>query len=574
MNYFVDPHRGSDSNSGTSGDAAWRSFARLEQQALGPGDRVEIAPGEFKHRLTLTGSGTPEAPIEVHFEGGRYDVFPDDARREIFHISNCNDDASNPKAVGILIRQGKHIAISGTDAHIICRGKMIEICLDHAENVTVSGLSFDYHRPTVSEFTVVAATQAYADLQVHEDSAYAVEQGRIDWRGEGWTYGTGLAQELIPAMEQVWRRKDPLVGLRIEELGPFKLRAHGAHDMVEGRVFQLRNPFRDGCGVFIRRSRNIVLRDVDFHFMHGMGILCQFTENITLASVRIAPEEGRGRTSAAWADCAHFSGCGGKLSITDCLFCGAHDDAINVHGTYMRIVEQVSGSQIKVRFMHRQTYGFMAFNGGDEVDFIRCDTLTSFGSNRVTESVMLDPHELLLTLDAPVPSDWRENDVLENVTWTAEVEIRGCTTKRIPTRGFLLTTRKKVKVCENHFYRTHMSGINIEADASNWFESGCVRDMTIRDNRFEACGGESILITPRHTVPHPGVHQDIRITGNTFILPKNGIAVKASGVKGLVVSGNRIELAAALHLSNAIVLNDCETVSVEKNAFRLPDAGR
>ena len=49
----------------------------------------------------------------------------------------------------------------------------------------MSGLSFDYHRPTVSEFSVTATTDDYADLTIHPDSAYEVVDGEICWLGEG-----------------------------------------------------------------------------------------------------------------------------------------------------------------------------------------------------------------------------------------------------------------------------------------------------------------------------------------------------------------------------------------------------
>ena len=155
------------------------------------------------------------------------------------------------------------------------------------------------------------------------------------------------------------------------------------------------------------------------------------------------------------------------------------------------------------------------------------------------------------------------------MTWTPEVEVTGCTVKRIPTRGFLLTTRRKVVVSRNRFVRIYRNGINIEGDTSKWFESGCVRDMTISDNLFDRCGKEAILITPRHRIPNPCLHRNISIHGNRFILPEGGSAVKACGTKGLRVTGNRIELNSDLHSANTIVANDCDDVSVEDNEFAM-----
>lgn len=562
--YYIDPGKGCDDNLGGDADHPWRSFKPLNARRLRPGDRVEIlSPGSFDQSLVVRGQGTAEAPIFVHFAPGRYDIHPVHAQRRQYNISNANDDVANPKAIALLLENAAHVAVSGPGARIVCRGKMIEICIDHSEHVLISDLQFDYHRPTVSEFTVVASTEAYADLSIHPDSAYLVEEGRIIWQGEGWSYETGLAQELIPETHEVWRRRDPLAGLVIEELDPFRIRAHGPHDMVAGRVFQLRNTFRDCVGVFVHRSRHVTLRDVDLLFMHGMGVLCQFSEDITLDSVAIAPDEKSGRTTAAWADCTHFSGCRGKIILRDCTFCGAHDDAVNIHGTHLRIIEQISDRQIRVQFIHRQTYGFMAFNPGDEIEFVRWDSLAPFAVNRVTAVEMPDPRELLLTLAEPVP-DWHTDDVIENVTWTPAVEICGCTAMRIPTRGFLITTRRPVIVSGNTFVRLG-NGIHIESDAEGWFESGCVRDMVIRGNRFLRSKKPAIRISPHNRTPNQAVHRNITITGNEFVLAGKEPAVDASGVTGLTITGNRLLMPEGREAEGLLVTGDCLDVTIKDN---------
>ncbi len=562
--YYIDPISGDDGNSGTGADSPWRTLAPVNQLILAPGDHVEImTPGAFADSLNLTGKGSLDAPITVRFAPGRYDFYPDKQQRRRYDISNCNDDSAKEKNIAVLIENAAQICIVGPGACIVCRGKMIELCVDHSEAISVEGLSFDYHRPTVSEFTVTAVTDEYADLTVHQDSAYTVQDERILWQGEGWSYDTGLAQELVPETEEVWRRKDPLVGMRIEETQPFQIRAHGEHDMVAGRVFQLRNTFRDCCGVFMRRSKQVTLRDVNFFFMHGMGVLCQFTEDITLERVNIAPEEGRGRTTAAWADCTHFSGCRGKITLKDCLFCGAHDDATNVHGTHLRIVEQVDERQMKVRFVHRQTYGFMAFTPGDEIEFVRWDTLAAFGSNRVLEAEMTDPYELLLTLEQPVP-DWRPDDVIENVTWTASVEITGCTAKRIPSRGFLLTTRQPVVVKDNTFVCLRI-GIHVESDAEGWFESGCVRDMTIQGNRFLNSKRTAVRLSPHFSKPNSGVHRNVRILDNEIVVAEEGSAVEAEGCTGLVIRGNKMRTRSSVDPAGLILVTHCKDTEIGDN---------
>jgi len=570
MTYYIDPAHGRDEASGLDMEHPWRSFAPVNRLLLAPGDRVEIVSGgEFHETLAISGAGSAEAPVEVRLAPGRYDFHPDGAEKRKYNISNTNDGAEGEKAIAVLVEGARHVAISGPGARLVMRGKMIEVCIDGSEDVSVTGLQFDYHRPTVSEFTAVAVGPECADLAVQEDSPFTIEDGRIVWQGEGWSYGNGegvIAQELDLAEDRIWRRRNPLRGLEAEELSSGHVRVRGEHDMVEGRVFQLRRGFRDCVGVFLRRSRDVTFRDVDLLFMHGMGVLCQFTENITLDSVRIAPDGMSGRTCAAWADCMHFSGCRGRIVVKDCVFCGAHDDAINVHGTYLRVVEEVSPTEIKVRFMHRQTFGFLAFNPGDKIDFVHRDTLEIFGSNRVTDASLLNPKEMLLTLERPVPSGRREHDVIENVTWSPEVEITGCTVSRIPTRGFLVSTRRKAVVSGNVFNRTWMSGVLVACDAESWFESGCVRDLTISKNRFDRCRKAAILIKPHNTEPNAAVHRDITIIDNEFVLADD-IAVDASSTTGLSAEGNTVLSARPTDACEAIRTRDCSEVRVQGNSF-------
>ncbi len=565
--YHVNPDGGGDAHDGRSPGQAWKSFAPLRQVDLAPGDRVEvIAPGPLHHSLELTGAGTAEKPIVVRFAPGRYDVHPARLFRDTFAISNTNADPDGRKAVALLLQNANHVRITGPGARLVCRGKMIEVGIDHCENVAIEGLAFDYHRPTVSEFRVIETGPDHAILAIHNDSTYTIADGKLTWTGEGWSHDGGLGQELDPETGRVHRMRDPLGGLVAEELEPFTVKVHGKHRLKRDRIYQIRDPFRDCAGVFTRRSRDIAWKDVKFHFIHGMGVVSQFTENLSFERVSVAPDPESGRTTAAWADCFHFSGCRGRILVEDCVFSGAHDDAINIHGTYLRVVETLGPRKVKLRFMHDQTHGFPAYNAGDEIDFVHADTLQPYSTNRVVASRLLDPRDIELTLEAPVPTDLRDHDVIENVTWTPEVEIRGCTVRHIPTRGFLLTTRRKVVVEDNDFHATHMPAILIAQDAGSWFESGAVRDVTIRRNRFDRCGEPVVQIDPSNRKPNPAVHRNIRIEDNRFEL-RGAVAVGAHSTAGLRVTGNTISGDPVPTAETAIRTERCGDVMIDGNQY-------
>ena len=47
------------------------------------------------------------------------------------------------------------------------------------------------------------------------------------------------------------------------------------------------------------------------------------------------------------------------------------DDAINVHGTYLKIKQRLDDHTVIARYMHPQAYGFEWGVNGDEVQFVR-----------------------------------------------------------------------------------------------------------------------------------------------------------------------------------------------------------
>lgn len=135
----------------------------------------------------------------------------------------------------------------------------------------------------------------------------------------------------------------------------------------QGNTLTIRDVIRDQVGMFIHRSKNVVLKDMRMHYMHGLGIISQYSDNITMCRVKCMPEPKSGRLLAASADMMHFSGCRGRLLIDSCYFAGAQDDAINIHGTNLKVVEKVSSNTLNMRFSHGQSYGFQAYFTGDTV---------------------------------------------------------------------------------------------------------------------------------------------------------------------------------------------------------------
>ena len=222
-------------------------------------------------------------------------------------------------------------------------------------------------------------------------------------------------------------------------------------DFVPGDIFQTRNIVRDQTGGLFQRCRNLEFESLRIKFMHGLGMVSQFCENVSFKNCDFTPAEGR--TAASTADFFQFSGCRGKLTIESCKAYGAHDDYVNVHGTHLRIVEADEKKKtLVVRFMHPESWGFQAFEEGDELEFIKWDTLIPYAETKVVSCEKLNATDIRLTLDRELPSIEVGRDVVENATWTPDLYVRNCDFGPTCGRGILCTTRGEVIIENNHFH--------------------------------------------------------------------------------------------------------------------------
>ena len=499
------------------------------------------------------------------FEKGTYDLYPESGVKAQYYISNSASKSDSPeqlKTIGMYLKNIDNLTIEGNGALIMLHGEITSLLADHCKNLTIKNLAFDYERPTMSEFTIVKADSNYAEVNVNPSSWYRVKNGVLYWYGENWDG----EKEALNLHTVFYSPTDSAMHYSSEGWGQF-IRHGGVTELAKnrirfkhpknlkltpGEVYTMRDIKRDQVGAHLTHCENVLFQGVKMHFMHGLGIVAQLSKNIHYKEITCAPRPETGRICASTADFMHFSLCSGKIKVENSFFSGAHDDPINVHGVHFRVVKTTGTHRITVRFMHPQTYGFLAFEKGDKIEFVNHRTLVSYALNQVTEAKMKDEYETELTLKNPIPSV-AANDCIENVTRTPEAEIRNNQFQRTHTRGILITTRRKSVIENNVFYKTGMSAVLASDDANNWYESGAVKNLLIQNNRFIECGyGDNpnfgaITIFPEtekcEAVKY--VHQKVVIKNN-FFKPVKVPVVTVSCTKYVEVSHNKMEVTKAM----------------------------
>ena len=436
--------------------------------------------------------------VILRFPEGRYEFHEKGAAVREYYISN--HDQTNPKKVGIALEDMKNLTLDGQGSEFVFHGRMLPVSLLRSENCLLKNFSIDFENPHIAQVKIVEndpqdgivfEPAPWVDYRIAKDSIFEAY-------GEGWTmrHSWGIAFD-GDTKHLVYNTSDigcPTKGA--SEVAPRRIHAPGWKDvrLVPGTVVAMRGWGRPTPGIFLSHDVNTTIENVKVHYAEGMGLLAQLCENITLEEFGVCLKgDADPRYFTTQADATHFSGCKGKIVSCNGLYEGMMDDAINVHGTYLKVVKRVDDRTLVGRYMHGQSWGFEWGCPGDEVQFIRSNTMELVGKqNKIISIRPYDKEqtegarEFLITFREPVDQVINEQSGfgIENLTWTPEVLFSGNVIRNNRARGSLFSTPRKTIVENNLFDHTSGAAILLCGDCNGWFETGACRHVIIRKNRF------------------------------------------------------------------------------------------
>ena len=436
--------------------------------------------------------------VILRFPEGRYEFHEKGAAVREYYISN--HDQTNPKKVGIALEDMKNLTLDGQGSEFVFHGRMLPVSLLRSENCLLKNFSIDFENPHIAQVKIVEndpqdgivfEPAPWVDYRIAKDSIFEAY-------GEGWTmrHSWGIAFD-GDTKHLVYNTSDigcPTKGA--SEVAPRRIHAPGWKDarLVPGTVVAMRGWGRPTPGIFLSHDVNTTIENVKVHYAEGMGLLAQLCENITLEKFGVCLKgDADPRYFTTQADATHFSGCKGKIVSCNGLYEGMMDDAINVHGTYLKVVKRVDDRTLVGRYMHGQSWGFEWGCPGDEVQFIRSNTMELVGKqNKIISIRPYDKEqtegarEFLITFQEPVDQVINEQSGfgIENLTWTPEVLFSGNVIRNNRARGSLFSTPRMTIVENNLFDHTSGAAILLCGDCNGWFETGACRHVIIRKNRF------------------------------------------------------------------------------------------
>lgn len=570
----------------------------MTQFGIKPDCHENMSPLMQKAIQAIQTETKPGDKVTLLFANGRYDFHEEGAFTREYYISN--HDQTNPKKVGIAIEEMHHLTIEGRGAQFVFHGRMLPIAILRSNDCQIKDCSIDFENPHITQVEIIKNNPAEGiTFKVAPWNHYRISHnGCFEAYGEGWSGQphSGIAFEK-GTKRLVYRTSDLTYSTQeVKEIAPRTLNAPQWKDerLTPGTVVAMRTYYRPTPGIFLSLNRNTNLKNVKVHYSEGMGLVAQMCENILLDGFSVCLKGADDpRYFTAQADATHFSGCKGEIISRNGLYEGMMDDAINIHGTYLKVIKRIDDQTLVARYMHDQAWGFEWGYAGDEVQFIRSETMEIADKQNRIEAI--SPHdtkewtgvrEFLIKFKHPIAPEINETTLfgIENLTWTPKVHFYENIIRNNRARGALFSTPRRTIVEKNLFDHTSGTAILLCGDCNGWYETGACREVIIRQNTFinaltNMFQFTNAIISIYPEIPnlqaqtqyfHGGSSKGIRIENNVFETFDQPI-LYAKSVEGITFKHNIIRqnnAYPAFHWNkHRFLLEKTKNVQIKNNTF-------
>lgn len=571
---------------------------KLSDYGIVPGKGKNLSP-KMQKALKEVAAKHKGEKIVLTFSEGRYDFYPEGAAVKNYFISNHDQTAT--KSVGICIDGIDNVTIEGNGADLMFHGRMLPLAIVNSTGSAVKNLSIDFAEPHITQVTI---KENGPDGMVFETAPWVnaeiAKNGRLMASGYKWSnypvFGMAFepdTRHIVYNTSDLWVPLDSMARIDKRTFRAYKWKNP---KLVPGTVITLRTGARPAPGIFLSQDKDTYLENVAVHYAEGMGLLAQLCENITMTGFKVSLRgDSDPRYFTTQADATHFSGCKGLISSCGGLYENMMDDAINVHGTYLKVVEKIDDHTLVGRYMHNQSYGFDWGYPGDSVSFVKSVSMEIVGDGSTVKGIEPVTYsqetggvlEFRITFANAIPAEVNPDEGfgVENLTWTPSVVFARNTIRNNRARGCLFSTPRPTLVEDNLFDHTSGTAVLLCGDCNGWYETGACRDVLVRNNRFVNSLTSLFQFTEAVISIYPEIPNlkaqtkyfhggknvpGIRIENNEFVTFDLPI-LYAKSTDGLKFTGNRIVRNHDYPAFHKNIFNlrfdRCVNVEIEENDF-------
>ncbi len=518
------------------------------------------------------------------FEPGIYTIGAEQCQTRSWFISN--HDQVNPRKVFLPIENIQNLNINAQGAFFNLQGRILLTGIWASEDITLNRLTMDYETPPITqvEFLAVDAKAKTVTFRPIEGTQTELKGTRLHFKGYDFRNSPGYGILFEKNGRIAYRTSDCPFNLgRVEAHpdGTFTAQncAHAA--FKPGQFMALRDWSRPAPGIVVSDSKGLSFNDVTVHYADGMGLIAQNTENISLTNFNVVPNKAKGRCFSTQADATHFSSCWGGINSRSGRYVGMMDDAINVHGTYLKVQKRMDEKTLECAYMHHQTFGINWGAENEKVTFVRSRTMERIeGSDNVLAHVeKVNDKVLRLTFKQPLPDtvDPAKGALgIENLTRTPRVYFVTNVIANNRARGALFSTPRSVDCSWNVFDHVSGSAIVLCGDCNGWYETGACTDVMIRHNIFLNALTSPFQFTEAVISIYPEIpefdkqtkpfHSGITICDNVFVAFDKPL-IYAKSVEGMKIFNNTLTRSSDykpyLRRQSWLTLEKCHNVVAE-----------
>ena len=479
------------------------------------------------------------------FDKGEYHIYAEKASEGIYSMSNHSD--AGFKRCCFLLEGVENFVIDGNGSDFIFEDIMTPVIISHAKNVTIKGFSFTSLHTFNAQFQIIEGGETSAVFHtthgktyVHGGDVFAGEfEPKESHKLRYMDYHDADGQLSKGACEFFTSGHESTNRVTFSALQDGVYRAEGLRaPLRKGQKVVMPSRTRRAATIFINRSENTKIEDVTVYSGLGMGVIAQNSKNIEIVNFNTRCKGDR--CYSINADSTHFVHCEGKIHIHDCYFEGQLDDALNVHGIYLKIVDKYD-NKLFLKQMHFEQFGVNVVSAGDILQTADPESLIPNGEYKVLSARRINLELLEVTIDGDA-SQIRVGDVADEISHIPEVIFENCTLVNNRARGMLLASAGKI-IIRNNIFKSPGPAIMFEANGDFWYESGGTKDVLITGNVFDHCkythwGEAVIIVVPRKkTEEGKYYHKKIAVVENKFINCK-AMLVSADNIENFIFKGN------------------------------------
>lgn len=461
---------------------------------------------------------------ELVFPKDTYHIAKNYASEKWLSVSN---HGKGLKRIAFLLEGFKNFTIDFSGSDIILDDIMIFAALTDCENVHIKNFTLRSEKPLTACGVVTDVNGCDFAFKLTGGSPVHAVNGKLISGEEG-----DYTDKLLWINE--WNKSDGRLTENYSDigLGNYDITETGENEFYakaktergevpeKGNFISLQHLDRCVCGIFVDGSVNTKITDYTIYNGIGMGVIAQNSENLSIDGMKV--KIGKNSCFSLNADATHFVHCKGLVHIKNSFFEGQLDDALNVHGIYLRVAEKNEESLI-LRFMHHQATGIDCIKKGFVMETCDKDSLIPKKRYKVKDVKWLNTEYAEVFFEDDI-SDVEVGDDMTEVSYVCDVLFENNTVKNNRARGMLLAAAGKI-VVKNNVFDLPGAAVKFESDGAYWFESEGTKDVLITENRFVNClyakgawGSSGIIDVMRRSKTEEGkyFHKKIEISDNVF----------------------------------------------------------